>query len=179
MNFTPSPRSYNFLKALSFTLPWEVGIDRKTGKLREDGGLHYHDSGVATKWGIHQKANPDLDVANLSLDDAIEVYKERYWLRYLTELRPEYVNLDAAETAYAVTIFDGGVNCGVEQMKFWFKKTLKGKDPTKAINELRRAYYYDLVAKKPELHKPNLNGWINRLNDLNKLVDIIRAEQLP
>jgi hypothetical protein len=187
MNFNPSPRSYNFVKALEFTLPWEAGR-AKAGKpfvsfgnirLPADGGLNYLDSNLATKWGIHQKANPDIDVASLSLDDAVEVYKERYWLRYLMELKPVYIDLDAANTDYAVSIFDGGVNCGVEQMKIWFKKTLKAKDPAEAINDFRRAYYYDLAKKNPTLHGPNVKGWIARLNDLEKYVDIIRASPSP
>jgi lysozyme family protein len=187
MNFTPSPRSYNFVKALEFALPWESGRPKKgasvvtfgTVVLPADGGLNYHDSGVATKWGIHQKSNPDLDVANLSLDDAVEVYKERYWLRYLHDLKPVYVNLDDAKTELAVSMFDGGVNCGVENMMIWFKRTLKEKDPTEVINEFRRAYYYQLVVKNKTLHGPNLNGWIRRLNDLEKYVHIIRASPQP
>lgn len=175
MGYSPSPRSLNFIKALEFTLPWEVGLDPKTKQLRADGGLHYKDGGVATKWGIHQKANPDIDVANLSLDDAIEIYKERYWLRYLMDMKPVYVNLDDTHMEYALTIFDGGVNCGVEKMMFWFKKTMKTADPTEAINDLRRTYYYELAKQNPPVHGPNLKGWVNRLNDLEKMVDIIRS----
>lgn len=171
MAYSPSPRSYNFVKALEFTLPWEVGRD-KHGKLREDGGLHYLDSDSATKWGIHQKANPDLDVANMTLDAAIEVYRDRYWLPYMF-LKGVYIDLDAARPEYAVTIFDGGVNCGVPRMTRWFLKTHTEENPTKAINNLRREYYYELA--KQERHRRNLKGWLRRLNDLEKYGEILRA----
>lgn len=37
------------------------------------------DPGGTTKWGISQRANPDLDIPNLTREDAIEVYRQRYW----------------------------------------------------------------------------------------------------
>lgn len=51
--------------------------------MRFEGGGVVHevpgDPGGLTKWGLSQRANPDLDIANLSREDAIEAYRERYW----------------------------------------------------------------------------------------------------
>lgn len=48
----------------------------------EGGGVTHTvtgDPGGTTKWGLSQRANPDLDIANLTKAQAIEVYRERYW----------------------------------------------------------------------------------------------------
>lgn len=166
LDLSTSPRSLNFVKAIQFTLPWETGRNRD-GSLRADGGLHYRDSGKPTKYGIWKGANPDIDVENLTLDEAIEVYKVRYWLAYLT-MRPVYMSLDEAEIGLAVSLFDAGVNCGVSRAWGWF---LKSKDDSKVLNSMRGNYYGQVRQSKPEDYK----GWMARLNDLNKYVDIQRA----
>lgn len=167
-----SPRSLNFVKALEFTLPWETGRERD-GSLRKDGGLHYRDGNLPTKYGIWQGANRDIDVPSLTLPGAIEVYKDRYWLPYLKDMKPVYVALDVAEIGLAVSVFDGGVNCGVQRMMQWLKQSWENKDPARAVNELRGAFY---AAKKDN---SNYNGWMNRLNDLKKYVDILRMDHSP
>ncbi len=57
----------------------------------EGGGVTHTvpgDPGGATKWGLSQNANPDLDIASLTRDDAIEIYDDRYWgPRRLGDLR--------------------------------------------------------------------------------------------
>lgn len=166
IDLNTSPRSLNFVQALKFTLPWETGTIN--GNLRPDGGLHYKDGGQPTKYGIWQGANPDLDVANLTLDQAIEVYKVRYWLIYITE-KPVYIALDQAEIGLAVSVFDAGVNCGVRRAWEWFLATQNSEDQADAINIRRRLFY---AGKKDNT---NYNGWMNRVNDLKKYVDIIRT----
>jgi len=52
-----------------------------------------NDPGGETKWGISKRWNPDLDIANLTRDDAIKVYWERYWLPSGAEEIPEPVDL--------------------------------------------------------------------------------------
>jgi hypothetical protein len=172
MNLSPSPRSYNFVKALEFTLPWETGRERD-GTLRRDGGLHYRDGGLATKYGIWQGANPDLDVANLTLDQSIEIYKERYWLIYLT-MRPVYAALDSMDPGQAVVLFDSGVNCGVNRAWGWYRSGMSKKvDPTLEVLSQRQAHYNRLKGQAE--YSANYNGWMRRLNDLKKYVEILRT----
>ena len=161
----------NFIKAIDFTLPWEAGRD-KTGKLRKDGGLNYLD-GEVTKWGIWQKANPDLDVANLTLEDAFKIYKERYYDVYKAKNQP--LDLDSVPVYYAVGVFDSGVNCGVNRCFNWHLKAINEKDPTKVLLGLRDAHYTNLKAADQKYAR-FYNGWINRLNDLKKYVAILREE---
>tara|TARA_R100000234_G_C4953999_1_gene158719 strand:+ start:136 stop:606 length:471 start_codon:yes stop_codon:yes gene_type:complete len=37
------------------------------------------DPGGTTKYGISQRANPDVDIESLTLQDAIAIYKDKYW----------------------------------------------------------------------------------------------------
>ena len=51
-------------------------IEREGGdKLTKDPS----DPGGTTKYGISQRANPDVDVENLTLEQAIDIYKDKYW----------------------------------------------------------------------------------------------------
>jgi hypothetical protein len=169
-----SERSYGFVKAIEFTLPWETGKE-KDGSLRKDGGLHYRDRGLPTKYGIFKGANPDVDVINLTLDGAIEVYKERYWDKY-TALRPVSANLDSIPAALAVCVFDAGVNCGIGFGIAWLDKALGAKNPTKTVNDLRRARYDTLVRENAPQYQPSIKGWLARVNDLQKFADILEQE---
>ena len=63
-----------FLKALAFSLKWEVG-DFKNGGYTNNP----QDPGGETKWGISKRSYPDLDIANLTLDQAREIYFNDYW----------------------------------------------------------------------------------------------------
>lgn len=61
-------------------------------KLEGGGKLHTveGDPGGTTKWGISQRANPDVDIAALTREDAMEIYDRRYWApRRLGELRKQ------------------------------------------------------------------------------------------
>lgn len=161
--------SNNFITAIKFTLPWEAGRD-KSGNVRKDGGLNYLD-GEVTKWGIYQKANPDLDVPNLTIEDAFKIYKERYYDAY-KKYKNKPLDLDAVHVDYAVCVFDTGVNCGVNRCYNWHLAAEKEKDPTKHLLGLRLEHYNKLKVT----HKNVYNGWINRLNDLKKFVEILRQE---
>lgn len=161
----------NFIKAIEFTLPWETGRDR-SGKLRQDGGLN-DDDGSITKWGIRQAANPDLDVRNLTIDDAFKIYKDRYYDVYKS-FKSQPLDLDTVSQPYAVAVFDSGVNCGVNRCFNWHLTAIKTKDPVKTLLGLRDAHYTNLKASDTKYAK-SYNGWINRLNDLKKYCEILAA----
>lgn len=149
---------------IDFVLRWEVGLDKKTGKLRLDGGLN-DDDGSWTKWGIRQAANPNVDVPNLSLSEAIEIYRSKYWNSY---------SLDNYEIGLSCAMFDSGVNCGPSRMVKWYEKTKAEKDPAYRLIEQRDIYYRELA--KQDKYKLFLRGWLNRTADLKKYIDIIRLE---
>lgn len=48
------------------------------GKYLGDGQVHRYKDTIV-KYGICQSANPDIDVAHLTRDQALQVYRDRYW----------------------------------------------------------------------------------------------------
>jgi hypothetical protein len=169
-------RPYGFVKAIQFTLPWETGKD-KNGNLREDGGYTNNpaDPGGETKYGISKRANPDVDIKALTLEQATDIYKTKYWDIYVT-LRPVNANLLNLPTAVAVAVFDAGVNCGVNRAIGWLGKALEAKSPAKAVNDLRGGYYFNLVSTDRVKYGSFFKGWNNRLTDLRKYCDILETE---
>jgi hypothetical protein len=171
----------NFVKAMEFTLPWEVGRDKK-GNLRQDGGLNCNDGkdnlceiGELTKWGLNAGANPTVDIANLTLDGALEIYKIKYYEIYRTK-EPVVLNLDDCPMPYAVAIFDTGVNCGVNRTYKWHQVAIETKDPVKTLLGLRDAHYTNLKAINFTKYGRAYKGWINRLNDLKKYCVVLAQE---
>ena len=62
------------------------------------------DPGGETKYGISKRSYPDVDIANLTEDQAKQIYKSDYW---------DKLYLDTAPPALALIIFDAAVNNGV------------------------------------------------------------------
>ena len=89
----------NFLKAMEFVFSWEGGyVDDPA------------DPGGRTRWGISQRAYPDLDIANLTKDQARAIYKKDYW---------DKVGGDTLPAPLALVAFNAAVNCGVGRAKRW------------------------------------------------------------
>lgn len=132
----------NFDKAIEFVLKWEGGYVN-----------HPDDPGGETKYGISKRAYPDLDVANLTLDDAKVIYKRDYW---------DKAECDGLETHLAMIVFDTAVNCGVNKAKEFFKKA---KEDGQAYLLFRIEFYNKL--NKPQF----LKGWLSRVIDLWKEAD--------
>ena len=71
-----------------------------------EGGLSNdkYDSGGLTKYGISQASYPNLDIKNLTVEQAKAIYKKNYW---------DTCKLDEVkDKAVAIQIFDIAVNCG-------------------------------------------------------------------
>lgn len=62
-----------------------------------------HDPGGRTRYGISQRAHPDVNVATLTEADAVAIYRNRYWLSSGLERLP---------AAVAVAVMDGCVQHG-------------------------------------------------------------------
>jgi lysozyme family protein len=77
--------------------------------LANEGGAKYTedpaDRGGATKYGISQRAYPQLDIRNLTEAQARDIYKRDYWDRVRGD--------DIVSQAIAENIFDTCVNMGV------------------------------------------------------------------
>lgn len=135
----------DFKWAMKFTEKWEGGYS-----------LDEHDPGGETKYGISKRAYPKLDIKNLSIDQAYEIYYRDYWLK---------AGCDHYDRPVSCSLFDAAVNCGVSRALGWKEVTKSAED----FNYLRAKYYTDLVAKKPVLAK-FLKGWMNRVKALEEYI---------
>ena len=65
------------------------------------------DMGGETKYGISQKAYPDIDIKALTFDDAKQIYKRDYWNKLQCD--------SFTDDVIAWELFDFGVNAGVKK----------------------------------------------------------------
>lgn len=74
--------------------------------LQHEGGYVHdpRDPGGETRWGISKRAYPSLDIAKLSREDAIEIYRRDYW---------QPLRCDELPAGVALVVFDSAVNQGV------------------------------------------------------------------
>lgn len=72
----------------------------------EEGGYvnDSEDAGGETKFGISKAAFPEIDIKNLTLDQAKDLYRKNYWTPILG---------DAMRPKMALAVFDFAVNAGV------------------------------------------------------------------
>ncbi len=131
------------------------------------------DRGGETKYGISKRSYPDLDIKNLTLEQAKEIYYNDFYLRYKIERLPEHIR--------KIT-FDMCVNFGArgavkvlqEACNYKGRNNLvvDGMIGPKTINacknvtiELVRAYrmlrFANIVHKRPQ-NKKFWFGWYRR-----------------
>lgn len=147
-----------FEKCLKQVLKWEGGYVKDPD-----------DKGGATNKGITQstynrwllaQGKARKDVKFISDNEVKEIYYKNYWLASGCEkMTPKF----------AALCFDTAVNMGVGRVQE-FLKAAQYKYPEKFI-AARRAKYYEF--SKYGNQKKFLNGWLNRLNDLEKFLTIL------
>lgn len=84
----------------AFQRAFELVIGHEGGYVNDP-----RDPGGETKYGISKRANPDVDVRNLTLAQAQWIYRQRYWLPLHADAMPE---------AAAIQVFDAAVNHGIK-----------------------------------------------------------------
>lgn len=77
------------------------------------------DPGGETRYGISKRAYPDVDIRNLSLEQAKAIYKRDYWGRCRCDELPEGVAFD---------VFDAAVNSGPGQAIRWLQRAVGAAD---------------------------------------------------
>ncbi len=153
---------------------FDLAIDKT---LRHEGGDTFTndtlDRGGATKYGISQKAYPDLDIRNLSEDQAKAIYRQDYW----DKVRGD----DIQSQIMAETIFDVSVNMGIAGGSKLAQKTLEiepadgiiGPQSLAVINAtdenlfiarfaLAKIQRYTEICRADSSQKKYLLGWLNR-----------------
>jgi len=141
-----------------------------------------NDKGGLTKYGISQAAHPNLDIKNLTEQQAIEIYKKDYFLRnQCDKIRSEKI---------AEMFFDLCVNSGNKTAvtilqhvyNFYpYRKTMLTEDGVLGVNTINainavenerdfcllltifRGIFFYKITQKNELQNVFLRGWLNRL----------------
>jgi lysozyme family protein len=156
----------DFESAFRFMLPHEGGYNFTPG-----------DRGGKTKFGISQAAFPDLDIEELTLDDARKLYLERYW----TPNRfAEIVNQDIANKIFDIAVNmrpkswasivqeacgDCAVNIVIDGL--WGPRTrgfVNSCNPRQLMVALRerQAQHYHRLAEADVTQQKFLHGWLIR-----------------
>ena len=137
-----------------------------------------HDSGGETKYGISKKAYPNLDIPNLTLEQAKSIYKKDYWERCKCAFLPDCLS---------VAVFDFAVNSGIKTAIKKLQRALNVSvdgiignqtigaanrlSPSKTLNDymnLRLDYLMGL--KKWKIYG---NGWGNRVQRTKKMCETL------
>ncbi len=90
-----------------------------------------------TKFGISAAAYPDIDIANLTLDEAKSLYRRDYWDR---------ISGDRLPAALALLTFDAAINNGSERAISWLQSIVHverdgviGQNTLAAVDQLANA----------------------------------------
>jgi len=142
--------------------------------LQHEGGYvdDPNDPGGETKYGISKRSYPEVDVRNLTHQQAGRLYRRDYWEKiHGDEIEPQ----DVAEN-----VFDFAVNAGVPRAVRTLQRLLGidvdgnfGPATLRAVNQaeglklnlryaLARIDYYNELARKKSSMRPYLIGWTKR-----------------
>ena len=115
---------------------------------RREGGYNATDgnTGAPVNMGINKKFHPEVDVKNMTRDQALGIYKKEYW---------DEINADALSPAAAKIAFDAAVNQGPAYAKRLIAEV--GDNPQAMLE--RRAADYAKGTQNP--------NWKNRLQNLS------------
>jgi len=137
------------------------------------------DPGGETNFGIDKRSHPDIDIKNLTVEQAKEIYWNEYWLKF---------SCDRFEKPVGEVYFDCCVNTGQKQSNKFLQRAvgteadgiigpktvskLVVEDPkvlANAIISQRQKFYENLAENRPTLKK-FLKGWTNRNINLRRYI---------
>jgi lysozyme family protein len=130
------------------------------------------DKGGPTNYGLSQKSYPDINMKTLTRDRAIEIYYGDYWI----PMNLSVINDDEL----VLRLFCMGVNAGIRTTIKILQKLIGvvadgfiGSETARAIREFngnivdefikRQKKFYVALVQKDESQRPNLLGWLNRI----------------
>lgn len=114
--------------------------------------------GAIAKFGINSKANPDVDVKNLTREEALKIYKAKYWDANGIESLPENMRMIALDTV----VNHGGGEFGQKVLK----EIANGATKDEVLN-MRLAEYQRLATSDPAKYAKYYEGWTQRLLKLD------------
>ena len=132
------------------------------------------DPGGETNFGIAKRSHPDVDIANLTKEDAKIIYYQDYWMKNRVPQMPDdlkHIYFDMCVNqgrGRAVKILQRAANAKGANLKVdggLGPMTLGAiKDTNPSLDRVRcyrLKHYYDLVNRKPEQER-FLFGWYRR-----------------
>jgi len=147
-----------------------------SGVIQREGGSKItrdpDDPGGTTKYGIAQRSHPDVDVENLTYEQAVDIYKKKYWVQAKVEKLPvtiQEIYFDMVVNAgyrRGVKILQEAANAKGANLVIDGKlgpmtlKAVKNVEPDR-LRAYRALYYAQLCTKKPILFK-YYYGWFRR-----------------
>jgi lysozyme family protein len=153
---------------IKFTLDAEGGYDNDPD-----------DPGGETKYGIDKRSHPDVNIKELTIEEAKDIYFTEYWTKF---------SCDRFEKPVGEVYFDCCVNTGQKQSNKFLQRAvgteadgiigpktvskLVVEDPkvlANAIINQRQKFYENLAYNKANLKK-FLNGWTNRNINLRRYI---------
>jgi lysozyme family protein len=168
-----------FEEALAFVMEKEGG-NRKKGGFTDD----KDDAGGKTKYGISEKAHPEVDIKKLTRKQAEDIYLEKYWLGNNCHKMPHAVGFFLFDTSVNLgngqageilqRVVDADVDGKIGDKTIAAAQMIEVETVLKEFYEMRVKFYED-IAEKRNNHK-YLNGWLNRASDCfeeaEKLVEV-------
>jgi lysozyme family protein len=158
-------------------LVWETAINLV---LENEGGYvnDPKDPGGETKYGISKKQYPNIDIPNLTLDQAKRIYYEDYWLRNKCDRFPDCIS---------VCLFDFCVNSNAMKAKKLLQKCLKVKEDgiigNQTIGAAHRLPLRPIIEQYCDLRRVYLmslkgfarfgGGWLKRVNRVQKTAEML------
>jgi lysozyme family protein len=148
----------------SFDLAISVVLAHENGYINDP-----NDPGKETKYGISKRSYPNLDIKNLTVNEAKSIYKRDYWQydeiksqSIATKIFDIAVNIGTSEIIKIVQEILGIVQDGVlgpETMD-----AINGTDSIHLLSEIRAyvaVYYAQIVVHNPS-QEVYLLGWMRR-----------------
>ena len=147
----------------------QITLDHEGGYVHDPTDL-----GGETNYGIAKRFYPDVDIKNLTVKEAKQIYYDDYWVKNKVPQMPDnlkHIYFDMCINqgrGTAVKVLQRAVNSKGGDLKVdggLGPKTIEAINKYKPCDNRTRCYrlkhYYDLINKKPEQEK-FLFGWFRR-----------------
>jgi hypothetical protein len=184
MPISNTPSEPGFDEALGMGLAYEIQDDVVGGNFHRD------PNGNATRWGIDQTQHPNIDVANLTREEAVDFYKHHpsFWPTAKNvpdshrELRAVYmeglINAGSAATKALQRAFgltgpdvDGTFGPLTRKAMAVSLRSMSQESMIRKYFSERESHYQWLAGANPQRHGKNLSGWLNRVKDTSAWYD--------
>ena len=147
------------------------------------------DAGGHTNYGISKKSYPDIDISNLSMQDAISIYRRDYWDAYQCAQLPACLAIFLFDSVVnhrpktAVRLLQSALQAGLKYDGIMGSKTIRACNTAfdldvVLINALaaRAQLYHDIVQCNSSQAK-FLRGWFSRLFKVHNFIKVVSSRR--